>query len=140
MNSQPVSQFTCPQCGGHTFGSTLTAGTFDITERHCNGYFQDGTSCRFTWKPADDTAYGLAPPLVEEPVVGTTLFEHVVFGDGVMTVDNEIQKYMAMPKEELAKLHNLEACTTDECLVCGVLACPKKEPLHFHHDGCPACE
>lgn len=26
-----------------------------------------------------------------------------------------------------------------ECLTCGVLFCPYSEPLHFHHDGCPAC-
>ena len=26
-----------------------------------------------------------------------------------------------------------------ECLICGVLCCPAGEPLHFHHDGCPAC-
>ena len=21
----------------------------------------------------------------------------------------------------------------------GILACPHAEPLHYHHDGCPAC-
>lgn len=26
-----------------------------------------------------------------------------------------------------------------ECLLCGVLDCPHGEPLHYHHDGCPAC-
>lgn len=26
-----------------------------------------------------------------------------------------------------------------ECLYCGVRDCPHKEPLHYHHDGCPSC-
>ena len=26
-----------------------------------------------------------------------------------------------------------------ECMVCGVILCPHHEPLHYHHDGCPAC-
>lgn len=30
------------------------------------------------------------------------------------------------------------SCKDEECMICGVLACPKSEPLHFHHDGCPA--
>lgn len=27
----------------------------------------------------------------------------------------------------------------DECFACGVRDCPSGEPLHYHHDGCPAC-
>lgn len=27
-----------------------------------------------------------------------------------------------------------------ECLVHGALDCPHREPLHYHHDGCPACD
>jgi hypothetical protein len=26
-----------------------------------------------------------------------------------------------------------------ECIRCGELDCPHNEPLHYHHDGCPAC-
>ena len=26
-----------------------------------------------------------------------------------------------------------------ECSECGKIVCPHGEPLHFHHDGCPAC-
>jgi len=25
------------------------------------------------------------------------------------------------------------------CIICGWRDCPHKEPLHYHHDGCPAC-
>lgn len=31
-------------------------------------------------------------------------------------------------------------CTIDECLACGERDCPHAEPLHYHHDGCPACD
>lgn len=34
----------------------------------------------------------------------------------------------------------LAKCPTDECSLCGVMCCPHNEPLHFHHDGCPACD
>jgi hypothetical protein len=35
----------------------------------------------------------------------------------------------------------LNECTDCECIACGVIVimCPHGEPLHFHHDGCPAC-
>lgn len=35
----------------------------------------------------------------------------------------------------------LSICDLDggECTKCGTLCCPYDEPLHFHHDGCPAC-
>ena len=26
-----------------------------------------------------------------------------------------------------------------ECRVCSEICCPLKDPLHFHHDGCPSC-
>jgi hypothetical protein len=32
-----------------------------------------------------------------------------------------------------------DQCQDMECLVCGVRDCPDGEPLHYHHDGCPAC-
>jgi len=30
-------------------------------------------------------------------------------------------------------------CDVPECLGCGIRDCPGKEPLHYHHDGCPWC-
>lgn len=32
-----------------------------------------------------------------------------------------------------------DACHAHECLACGERDCPHGEPLHYHHDGCPAC-
>lgn len=34
----------------------------------------------------------------------------------------------------------LNQCANPECIVCGAIVCPHHEPLHFHHDGCPACD
>ena len=48
---------------------------------------------------------------------------------------------LARPEEKLKEIHRLhaESCEDSECLLCGVLSCPVGEPMHFHHDGCPAC-
>jgi hypothetical protein len=34
----------------------------------------------------------------------------------------------------------LQLCPDPECHTCGEIVCPYGEPLHFHHDGCPACD
>lgn len=34
----------------------------------------------------------------------------------------------------------LNECDDCECILCGAIVCPHNEPLHFHHDGCPACD
>jgi len=42
--------------------------------------------------------------------------------------------------EGLSKTHpKTEECLDDECIHCGYRDCPWNEPLHYHHDGCPAC-
>lgn len=30
-------------------------------------------------------------------------------------------------------------CCDEDCQACSVRDCPYDEPLHYHHDGCPAC-
>lgn len=37
-------------------------------------------------------------------------------------------------------ISDLDHCADAECLTCGAICCPHGDPLHFHHDGCPACE
>lgn len=34
--------------------------------------------------------------------------------------------------------HNENECYAADCTACAVVRCPRQEPLHFHHDGCPA--
>ena len=44
--------------------------------------------------------------------------------------------------EMIAMLHDGpqgDCCSDPECSICAILCCPFAEPLHFHHDGCPAC-
>lgn len=43
-------------------------------------------------------------------------------------------------QEALRTIHEVHSpyCEDPECMVCGVLSCPRGEPMHFHHDGCPA--
>lgn len=31
-------------------------------------------------------------------------------------------------------------CPDEECGECAERDCPHDEPLHYHHDGCPACD
>lgn len=43
-------------------------------------------------------------------------------------------------REAMRAQPTAEACEVDECEVCAVRDCPEQEPLHYHHDGCPACD
>ena len=45
-------------------------------------------------------------------------------------------------KEFLEEAKNHKRCDDpelEECTYCGFNDCPHDEPLHYHHDGCPAC-
>jgi hypothetical protein len=35
--------------------------------------------------------------------------------------------------------HDEAECLAAECSACGVVRCPGNEPMHYHHDECPAC-
>ncbi|MCK9371159.1 hypothetical protein M0R04_14705 [Candidatus Dojkabacteria bacterium] len=74
-------------------------------------------------------------------------------------IDNFIKRLKKQLEEHLPcshelKIRNLEPinfikalethpatkfCEDDECIYCGYRDCPHHEPLHYHHDGCPAC-
>lgn len=72
------SEFTCPKCGGHAFGSSgVDANNRQM--RYCNGRGQRGkfiegefipiegrgepqVRCDFTWPDSDDLKYGIKPP------------------------------------------------------------------------------
>lgn len=48
--------------------------------------------------------------------------------------EKKIESFLtALAKDDCA------ASTQNQALVCGSAVCPHDEPLHFHHDGCPAC-
>lgn len=57
-----------------------------------------------------------------------------------MTDVHLLLKRKVEAKAPLDVLDELMArCPDPECLECGQIVCPQGEPLHFHHDGCPAC-
>lgn len=47
-----VREFTCPECGGHTYGTDLTTN-----RGACHGHLPDRSPCRFTWSRDDDDCY-----------------------------------------------------------------------------------
>ena len=54
----------------------------------------------------------------------------------------EIEKDWEEMFEEMVvegKTTHIEMCSDPECMTCAIRDCPLGEPLHYHHDGCPAC-
>lgn len=79
LEKRRPSEFTCPQCGGHSYG-TKNPGEADPAKRvrYCNGRGQRGkmvegkfiplegpdeprVRCDFVWPESEDTKYGLKP-------------------------------------------------------------------------------
>ena len=62
-----------------------------------------------------------------------------------MTTKSLNEVHEALRCANLDNLHSadidsiLAECPDAECHECGRIICPYHEPLHFHHDGCPAC-
>lgn len=52
--------------------------------------------------------------------------------------------YLRALKQQGADHYALDSvlgqCPDAECSECAKIICPHGEPLHFHHDGCPACD
>lgn len=49
----------------------------------------------------------------------------------------ELQKLLQRVDQDLEYL--LAQCPDPECSTCGMLICPRGDPMHYHHDGCPSC-
>lgn len=68
---------------------------------------------------------------------------HMLVTDDDIDVDFAM-RLAALPggRKTLLDLHSqrLDICQDPECLICGVACCVHREPLHFHHDGCPASD
>jgi hypothetical protein len=61
---------------------------------------------------------------------------------------DELHRRLAMAKRDGAGFAVIEALFQEccarpesdgECMLCGIILCPHHEPMHYHHDGCPAC-
>ena len=59
------------------------------------------------------------------------------------TDTGQLSVELAALKEKIEGVREAHTCIDlreSECDICGALDCPKAEPLHYHHDGCPSCE
>ncbi len=48
-----TTEFECPWCGGHTFGTKGSTGDWNKAIGHCHG-----KKCKFTWLRIDDEFHG----------------------------------------------------------------------------------
>lgn len=63
-----------------------------------------------------------------------------------LSLDRPIKKFFMKFINEVERLNvqvnaPLNHCDKEagECSECSKIICPHKDPLHFHHDGCPSC-
>lgn len=63
--------------------------------------------------------------------------------EGLLELRRALSLTMAEIKHNIwaamREAHPRQCCADPECMICGMICCPSHEPLHFHHDGCPAC-
>ena len=117
--------------------------------------FADGPAVRVT---SPQRFIGLAEPVpVIEPARTLGIVVSAVVGEYLATHADEYESIIAVPVYSPGELvrdaagaitgartlvehrpvHPV-ACEASECLECSVRDCPRGEPMHYHHDGCPA--
>jgi hypothetical protein len=52
--------------------------------------------------------------------------------------DNYSLEFYGLTQSDIDDHADYNDCKEPECLLCGLRDCPHGEPLHYHHDGCPA--
>lgn len=82
-------------------------------------------------RKADLLAMLLAERIRAEPGQETEAIRTFLKGD----TDGEVEFGIHEDKKHFV----LAICDNAECLTCGAALCPHYEPMHLHHDGCPAC-
>lgn len=105
-----------------------------------------------TWRPATEADFGIEPastdekknpqPVCEEgippaaPQISTAATrqtdEPSNADDSASDGDEDDVLFLPRHDDQLS-------CTESSCYACAQRACPHHEPLHYHHDGCPAC-
>lgn len=99
------------------------------TEPQLVSYAEDMSTCTLT--TGDGTGYFYDRVDPDQPTSGYTAADMANaardgFRDGAASKEKIIDAL-------------LNHCEDGECHVCSQIICPHGEPLHFHHDGCPAC-
>ena len=70
-------------------------------------------------------------------VISMTRQEFNMEQEGSVRFDNTSEMFFVVV--DWYKKHK-ETCNDIECQWCAMWYCPYSEPLHNHHDGCPACD
>ena len=60
-----------------------------------------------------------------------------------MTIHDDLHQAIANAMKDRSPGQVVDAllgqCPDAECCECASIVCPHEDPMHFHHDGCPAC-
>jgi hypothetical protein len=59
--------------------------------------------------------------------------------EGGVSTPTKAEKEIERLKVIIGQLLNHCDKEGGECSYCSQLICPHKDPMHFHHDGCPSC-
>lgn len=54
------------------------------------------------------------------------------------TIDEAIDAISRDDDEYHSLWDDVVSCQCRDCSACGIRDCPARDPLHYHHDGCPA--
>lgn len=69
--------------------------------------------------------------LIETLAINVATFRYITFENVPIVVDEW--------KPDPCDCDSEDEAASRECMGCGARNCPHSEPLHYHHDGCPAC-
>lgn len=94
-------------------------------------------------KSAEEWFFEFFPYLKNNPNAKQSAIQMVIDRYQII-IDTTRAHYEAVGREQLVYLNDrldklLNHCNDAECEECSKLICPFKDPLHFHHDGCPSC-
>lgn len=124
----------CSWCAAEGFSVPSTDWVPDLKDRVCQAHAED------FWKRLVRTGSALSElrrawDRPSEPGTGR------VRPRASSSVPGALATVQLPPCPECGRFDpsNLEIPTQAECFRCGAVECPAGEPLHFQHDGCPAC-
>ena len=104
------------------------------------GHDRGGCQCGQVWSIDHD--FPVAKCKINDEMIGQTTNKETISNSMFIATFNPsvvIQLIKRLQKTEKMVDSLLQHCDDAECYTCGEIICPHNEPLHFHHDGCPAC-
>lgn len=105
-----------------------------------------------TWRPATEADFGIEPastdekknpqPVCEKGIPPAAPQRSAVEAHQTDEQGNANDSASDGDEDDVLFLPHHDdqlSCTDSSCYACAQRACPHHEPLHYHHDGCPAC-